>query len=66
MASGDPDTSTWRAWLAPAQQPDPDYTLLSGSGDLRFQSVDSKLSIAMQNMVDAAGEVAYEVRVKIR
>ena len=66
VASGDPDTSTWRAWLAPAQQPDPDYTLMSDSGDFRFQSVDCKLSIAMQNMVDAAGEVAYEVKVKIR
>ena len=66
VASGDPDTSTWRAWLAPAQLPDPDYALLSDSGDFRFQSVDSKLSIALQNLVDAAGEVAYEVEVKIR
>ena len=34
-------------------------------GDFRFQSVDSKLSIVLQNMVDAAGEVAYDVKVKI-
>ena len=31
---------------------------------ISFQSVDSKLSIALQNMVDAAGEIAYEVKVE--
>jgi len=66
VASGDPDTAAWRRWLTPAQLPDPDYALLADSGDFRFQSVDSKLSIALQNMVDAAGEVASEVKVRIR
>ena len=66
VASGDPDTAAWRRWLTPAQLPDPDYTELADSGDCRFQSIDSKLSIALQNMVDNAGEVASEVRVRIR
>jgi len=66
VASGDPDTAAWRRWLTPAQLPDPDYAELADSGDFRLQSIDSKLSIALQNMVDAAGEVAFEVRVKIR
>ena len=66
VASGDPDTAAWRGWLTPAQLPDPDYAQLADSGDFRFQSVDSKLSIALQNMVDAAGEVASEVKVRIR
>jgi hypothetical protein len=66
VASGDPDTAAWRRWLTPAQLPDPDYAELADSGDFRFQSIDSKLSIALQNMVDAAGEVASEVRVRKR
>eukprot|EP00435_Cladocopium_sp_Y103_P005054 s7239_g1.t1 len=66
VASGDPDTAAWREWLAPAQEPKPDYTLLSDSGDFRFQSIDSKLSMALQNLVENAGEVAYDVKVQIR
>ena len=58
--------SRGETWLAPAQLPDPDYTLLSDSGDFDSNLLDSKLSIALQNMVDAAGEIAYEVKVKIR
>ena len=66
VASGDPDTAAWRRWLTPATLPDPNYAELADSGDFRFQSTDSKISIALQNMVDAAGEVASEVKVKIR
>eukprot|EP00435_Cladocopium_sp_Y103_P013366 s3485_g3.t1 len=66
VASGDPDTAAWREWLAPAQVPKPDYTLLSDSGDYRFQSIDSKLSMALQNLVENAGEIAYDVKVQIR
>ena len=66
VASGDPDTAAWRRWLSPALLPDPDYASLADSGEFRFQSIDSKLSIALQNMVDAAGETASEVKVRIR
>ena len=66
VASGDPDTAAWRRWLSPALLPDPDYAGLADSGEFRFQSIDSKLSIALQNMVDAAGETASEVKVRIR
>ena len=66
VASGDPDTDAWRRWLTPAQLPNPDYAELADSGEFRFQSIDSKLSIALQNMVDAAGETAFEVKVRIR
>ena len=66
VASGDPDTEAWRRWLSPAQLPSPDYAELADSGEFRFQSIDSKLSIALQNMVDAAGETAFEVKVRIR
>ena len=66
VASGDPDTAAWRRWLTPAQLPNPDYAELADSGEFRFQSIDSKLSSALQNMVDAAGETAFEVKVRIR
>ena len=66
VASGDPDTAAWRRWLSPALLPDPDYAGLADSGEFRFQSIDSKLSMALQNMVDAAGETASEVKVRIR
>ena len=46
--------------------PNPDYAELADSAEFRFQSIDSKLSIALQNMVDAAGETAFEVKVRIR
>ena len=57
--------TAWKAWLAPAQVPDADHELLSDSGAFRFQSVDSKLSIALQNLVENAGEMAYEIKVRI-
>ena len=66
VASGDPDTAAWRRWLSPALLPSPDYAELADSGEFRFQSIDSKLSIALQNMVDSAGETASEVKVRIR
>ena len=66
VASGDPDTAAWRRWLSPALLPSPDYAELADSSEFRFQSIDSKLSIALQNMVDAAGETASEVKVRIR
>ena len=52
-------------WLDPAQKshPDCDYELLADSGDFRFQSIGSKLPIALQNMVANAGEVASEVKI---
>jgi len=46
--------------------PDPDYAGLTDSGEFRFRSIDSKLSIALQNMVDSAGETASEAKVRIR
>ena len=66
MASGDPDVRAWQEWLSPAQVPHPDYEALADSGGFRFQSIDSKLSIALQNMVENAGEAASEVRIRIR
>ena len=66
VASSDPDTAAWRRWLSPALLPSPDYAELADSGEFRFQSIDSKLSIALQNMVDSAGETASEVKVRIR
>ena len=66
VASGDPDTAAWRRWLSPALLPSPDYAELADSGEFRFQSIDSKLSIALQNMVDSAAETASEVKVRIR
>ena len=66
VASGDPDTAAWRRWLSPALLPSPDYAELADSGEFRFQSIDSKLPIALQNMVDSAGETASEVKVRIR
>ena len=51
--------------MDPAQKshPDCDYELLADSGDFRFQSIGSKLPIALQNMVANAGEVASEVKI---
>ena len=47
VASGDPDTAAWRRWLSPALLPSPDYADFADSGEFRFQSIDSKLSIAL-------------------
>ena len=44
-------SKAWQDWLSPALVPHPDY---------------SKLSIALQNTVENAGEVASEVRIRIR
>ena len=44
----------------------PDYEALADSGDFRFQSIDSKLLIALPNMVENAGEVASEAKIRIR
>ena len=66
VASGYPDIRAWQDCLDPAQKSHLDYELLADSGDFRFQSIDSKLSAALQNMVENAGEVTSEVKIRIR
>ena len=66
VASGDPDVKAWQEWLSPAKVPHSDYEMLADSGDFRFQSIDSKLSIALQNRVEDAGEVASEVKIRTK
>ena len=48
VASGHPEVKAWQEWLRPAEVPHPDYEMLADSGDFRFQSIGSKLSIALQ------------------
>ena len=61
VASGDPDKRAWQDWLDPAQRSHPDYKLLAYSGDFRFQSIDSKLSFALQIMVENGSPSAVSI-----
>lgn len=66
VASGDDDVDAWTRWLAPAMVADPDLDALSDSGDIRFQSIDAKLGIALTAIVQNGGEAAREVAMKVR
>lgn len=66
LAANDGDRAAWEAWLRPALAQNPDLDLLHDSGGQRYQSIDSKLSIALSNVITQAGDVARHVAVKLR
>lgn len=65
-ASADDDLQAWKEWLKPALDRDPDMETLSDSGGQKFQSIDAKLSLALQKIMEGAREDARSVVMKLR
>eukprot|EP00435_Cladocopium_sp_Y103_P016833 s4812_g4.t1 len=66
LAANDGDRAAWQEWLQPALARHPDLDALNDSGGQRFQSIDTKLSIALSNMIQQAGDVARNVSTQLR
>eukprot|EP00435_Cladocopium_sp_Y103_P008918 s2189_g2.t1 len=47
LAANDGDRAAWQEWLQPALARNPDLDALNDSGGQRFQTIDTKLSIAL-------------------
>ena len=56
VASGDRNYEDWKAWLAPCLADQPDLDALAKAPEVRFQSIDAKLSNALRKVIDNAGE----------
>ena len=65
-ASGDQEQAPWMTWLSEATVDEPDLVSLQDSGDIRFHSIDTKLAIALQAVVENAGESGRDVAIKLR
>eukprot|EP00435_Cladocopium_sp_Y103_P001820 s2232_g1.t1 len=66
IASGDSDFDAWEAWLLPAFLRDPNLDELSKTPAPKFQSIDSKLSLALFNMISQSGESGADVKANLR
>eukprot|EP00435_Cladocopium_sp_Y103_P063515 s220_g25.t1 len=66
LAANDGDRAAWQEWLQPALGRHPDLDALNDSGGQRFQSIDTKLSIVLSNMIQQAGDVARNVSMQLR
>eukprot|EP00435_Cladocopium_sp_Y103_P036142 s941_g9.t1 len=66
LAANDGDRAAWQEWLQPALARNPNLDALNDSGGQRFQSIDTKLSIALSNMIQQAGDVARNVSMQLR
>ena len=62
VASGDRNFSDWKAWLAPCLADQPDMDVLALAQDVRFQSIDAKLSNALRKVIDNAGDKSMQVK----
>eukprot|EP00435_Cladocopium_sp_Y103_P026723 s1517_g6.t1 len=60
LAANDGDRAAWQEWLQPALARNPNLDALNDSGGQRFQSIDTKLSIALSNMIQQAGDAGNE------
>ena len=56
VASGDRNYEDWKAWLAPCLADQPDLDALAKAPEVRFQSIDAKLSNALRKVIENAGE----------
>ena len=56
VASGDRHYDDWKAWLAPCLTGQPDLETLAKAPEVRFQSIDAKLSNALRKVIDNAGD----------
>ena len=62
VASGDRNYSDWKAWLAPCLADQPDMDALALAPDIRFQSIDAKLSNALRKVIENAGDKSMQVK----
>ena len=62
VASGDRNYEDWKAWLAPCLADQPDLEVLAKAPDVRFQSIDAKLSNALRRVIDNAGDKSMQVK----
>ena len=65
VACGDRDQKAWGDWISEAMVDNPDMVKLARIAEPRFQSMDAKLSIALNGMLDNAGELANDVKQKL-
>ena len=62
VASGDRNYEGWKAWLAPCLADQPDLDDLAKAPEVRFQSIDAKLSNALRKVIENAGEKSMQVK----
>ena len=62
VASGDRNYGDWKAWLAPCLADQPDMGALALAPDIRFQSIDAKLSNALRKVIENAGDKSMQVK----
>ena len=62
VASGDRNYEDWKAWLAPCLADQPDLDTLAKAPEVRFQSIDAKLSNALRKVIENAGEKSMQVK----
>ena len=62
VASGDRHCDDWKAWLAPCLADQPDLNELAKAPEVRFQSIDAKLSNALRKVIDNAGDKSMQVK----
>ena len=62
VASGDRHYEDWKAWLAPCLADQPDLETLAKAPEVRFQSIDAKLSNALRKVIDNAGDKSMQVK----
>ena len=62
VASGDRNYSDWKAWLAPCLADQPDMAALALAPDIRFQSIDAKLSNALRKVIENAQDKSMQVK----
>ena len=62
VASGDRHYEDWKAWLAPCLTDQPDLETLAKAPEVRFQSIDAKLSNALRKVIDNAGDKSMQVK----
>ena len=66
LAANDGDRAAWQEWILPAIADNPDLDALNDSGGSRFQSIDTKLSIALTSVINQAGEAGRDVQMLLR
>ena len=66
LAANDGDRVAWQEWILPAVADNPDLDALNDSGAARFQSIDTKLSIALPSVIHQAGGSARDVAMQLR
>ena len=66
LAANDGDRAAWQAWILPAIADNPDLDALNDSGGSSFQSIDTKLSIALTGVINQAGEAGRDVQMLLR